>query len=192
MLRPYIEVWEMSDEVLHPGHRSVRLKDYDYSAAGFFFVTICAYEKRCIFGRIVDGQMELTAVGRIGHESWIAIPSHFPSVSLHAFVIMPNHVHGIIEIGCQAGAQHAAPLQRTDPKVPQVAPGSLVAIVRSFKAGVTLRARREQRWAEEIWQRNYFERVVRDGQELSDATRYIAENLMKWERDRENPLMKQQ
>ena len=177
------------DEVLHPGHRSIRLKGRDYSSPGLYFVTICAHDKQCVFGRIVGGQVQLSSLGQTAHECWVGIPLHFAWINLHGFVIMPNHVNDIFEIASQAGAQHAAPLQvqvSVERVGPSVKPGSLSAVVRSFKAAVTKRARSELKWAGEIWQRNYFERVIRDGQEFSDASRYIAENPMKWEWDREN------
>jgi REP-associated tyrosine transposase len=177
------------EEALHPGHRSIRLQDYDYSAPGSYFVTICAHEKRCIFGRISGPGVELNAPGRIVRECWIAIPLHFARVNVHAFVIMTNHMHGIIEIGCQAGAQHAAPLRDIRPAEgrQKLRPGALSAIVRSFKGAVTRKAREELGCKGEIWQRNYFERIVRDGQEFADASAYIVENPRKWEWDRENP-----
>ena len=180
-------------EKLHPGHRSIRLKGRDYSAPAIYFVTICVEERCCVFGEIKENQMEVSGLGSIVRETWNAIPRHFAQVNLHDFVIMPNHVHGLIEIACQAGAQHAAPLQQTSHAnlgSPAVKAGSLSAIVRSFKAAVTLRARKELGWSGEIWQRNYFERVVRDGQEFSDASRYIAENPLMWELDKENPQPK--
>jgi REP element-mobilizing transposase RayT len=175
------------DDELHPGHHSIRLQHRDYGAPGDYFVTFCAYEKKCVFGRIAGGAMALSPLGQIVHECWTAIPLHFPNVRLPALVVMPNHVHGVIEIVCQAGAQHAEPLQEASDRAAQVRAGSLAAMVRSLKAAVTKRARAELRYAEEIWQRNYFERVLRGGQDLADTCRYILENPMKWEFDRENP-----
>jgi REP element-mobilizing transposase RayT len=98
---------------------------------------------------------------------------------------MPNHLHGIIEIDAKGLAQHAAPVRG---KLPAATPrdASLSVIVRSFKAEVTKRGRLELNWKGEIWQRNYFDRVIRDGREFSNASRYIAENPLKWEWDREN------
>ena len=180
----------MDDEGLHPGRKSIRLSHHDYAAPASYFVTICTDGKRCLFGRVLQGSVELTELGRIARENWVAMPSHFANVNLHAFVVMPNHVHGIIEIGCRVGAQHAAPLPAALGGKRVVEKGSLGAIVRSFKAAVTLRARRELSWIGEIWQRNYFERFLRDGQEFADAERYIGENPMKWELDRENPEAK--
>ena len=182
------------ENALHPGHKSVRLKGYDYSSSGLYFVTICTYQKRCVLGRITAARMVFSRLGQVAHEVWIGIPAHFAHVKLHALVIMPNHLHGIIEIGCQAGAQHAAPLpglQLWQAAGRRVARGSLSTIVRSFKAAITTRARKELNWKGEIWQRNYFERILRDGQEFSDATRYISENVMMWEQDRENPKIEQ-
>jgi putative transposase len=187
--------------MLRPKHRGVRHERGGASpwapidsverprlfGSGSYFVTICAYERRCIFGSLDEGKVDLAPLGWIAHQNWIAISSHLAWVNLHGFVVMPNHVHGI---GCQDAAQRAAPLQgilaRSACQHP-VRPGSLSAIVRSFKAAVTKQSRKELSWTGEIWQRNYFERVIRNGQEFSDASRYIAENPMRWEWDRENP-----
>jgi putative transposase len=135
-------------EKLHPGHHSIRLKEYDYSAAGFYFVTICASERKCVLGAFHEGQIELSVLGETVRECWLAIPLHFAKVKLHEFVIMPNHLHGIVEI-VAVGAQHAAPLLGKDSDVRNpafVKHGSLGATVRSFKAAVTRKARRELGW----------------------------------------------
>jgi putative transposase len=86
-----------------PRRRSIRLPDYDYTADGAYFVTICSYEKECIFGEIVEGKMILNEWGTIAQTSWSAIPDHFPNTVLDVFVIMPNHVHGIIIIDDRRG-----------------------------------------------------------------------------------------
>lgn len=175
----------MNDEVLHPGRRSIRLAGYDYSSAGLYFITICTHEKRCILGRVVSARIELSSVGCAVRESWVSIPLHFAWTRLHEFVVMPNHVHGIVEICAKPGRSIAAPLQGLP--VARVQAGSLGAIMRSFKAFVTKQVRRQLGWSGAVWQPNYFERVLRDGQEFSDATRYIVENPLKWKWDRENP-----
>jgi putative transposase len=180
-------------EKLHPGHHSIRLQKYDYSAAGFYFVTICTSERKCILGTFHAGHIELSELGEAARECWVAIPRHFARTNLHEFVIMPNHLHGIVEI-VVVGAQHAAPLLATDSHERNpafVKPGSLGAIVRSYKAAVTRQMRRELGWHGEVWQRNYFERVLRDGKEIADASRYIAENPKMWELDEENPMRKE-
>ncbi|MBW2704487.1 MAG: transposase, partial [Deltaproteobacteria bacterium] len=78
--------------------RSIRLKGYDYGQAGAYFVTICAWDRACLFGDVVEDRMRLNDAGRIAEACWLAIPEHFPLVELDAFVVMPNHVHGIIVI----------------------------------------------------------------------------------------------
>jgi len=175
---------DSADEKLHPGHRSIRLRGHDYSAAGFYFVTICTENKKCTLGPAADTRGRLSALGEIVRDYWVAIPEHFANVRLHAFVVMPNHFHGIVELVANQGRSSAAPLPVG---APRVAPGSLGTIVRSFKAAVTKWARAELKWEGEVWQRNYFERVLRDGQEIADATAYISENPKRWEWDRENP-----
>ena len=165
---------------------SSRLTNRDYSLAGFYFVTICADYKRCTFGKVKGKGVQLSALGRIAHESWVDIPYHFIRVNLHEFVVMPNHVHGILEIAAGL-AQHAAPLQKKETSAAKgLRPESLSTIVRSYKAEVTRRAHVELNWEGEVWQHNYFDRVIRDAREFLNATRYIAENPLKWEWDREN------
>ena len=166
----------------------MRLKGRDYSAPGLYFVTICATQKRCIFGRVREKRVQLTMLGHIAHESWSSIPIHFARVNLHVFVIMPNHMHGIVEIAQTGLAQHAARLQgNRQLPLKGVQSGSLSAIVRSFKAEVSRRAGEELRWKGRVWQPNYYDRVVRDGREFADASRYILENPQNWDRDLENP-----
>ena len=181
--------------------RSIRLDRRDYSFPGTYFVTIWSFERRSVFGRVQDAEFMPSELGLLVRECWVAIPLHFPHVELHEFVIMPNHVHGIIVIVSKTGAprvtttaakplvgaQHCCALPPGGLGQAAVTPGSIGAIVRSFKSGVARRAHKELGWNGPIWQRNYFERVLRDGQEFSDASRYIAENPKKWEWDRENP-----
>jgi putative transposase len=173
-------------DVLHPGHHSIRLKGADYSQPGFYLVTLCSFQRKCTFGTVVDSHVSLSAVGRIVNECWLEIPNHFSAVNLLDFVVMPTHLHGIIEIGCQPGRCSAAPLRGEKPGV-GITPGSLGAIVRSFKSAVTRIAHTELQLGGEIWQRNYFETILRPGVQLANARAYIKENPQKWEWDRENP-----
>ena len=114
------------------------------------------------------------------------IPSHFPWVALLDFVVMPTHIHGVIEIGRQLRRSSAAPLQRREPTL-RVGTGSLGTIARSFKSAATKRAHLELAFRGELWQRNYFEKILRPGQELPNARAYIRENPQKWQWDKENP-----
>lgn len=174
------------DGVLHPGHHSIRLRNVDYSEPGFYFVTICSHKKQCIFGCIRNSSSSLTELGRILSESWESIPTHFSSVSSLEFVVMPNHIHGILQIEREIGRNVTVP-QRKENSAAFVRSGSLGAILRSFKSAVTKRARIELSFQEEIWQRNYYERILRPGRELMNARAYIRKNPKEWEWDSENP-----
>jgi len=91
--------------------RSIRLPGHDYAQAGAYFVTICTDDRQCLFGRVDNAEMRLNHLGQIADECWRMIPAHFGNVELDAFVIMPNHVHGIIVItDVGVGATHASPL----------------------------------------------------------------------------------
>jgi REP element-mobilizing transposase RayT len=175
--------------------RSIRIQRYDYSQAGAYFVTIVAWRRECLFGEVVDGVMKLNQRGIIANECWQEIPNHFPNVELGAYIIMPNHVHGIIIIdgadvnGIAAnspqsvGARHASPLR----KRPQgVLPGSLGAIIGSYKSAVTKQIGREMNETG-IWQRNYYEHVIRNEKDLQNKTDYINANPLLWDEDVEDP-----
>jgi len=166
---------------------SRRLKYRDYSAPGVYFVTVCSDFKRCTFGKVVYKKMELSLLGRIVEEAWLALSSRIFGIQLHAHVVMPNHIHGIVEIIPRKLSPPTAPLQTAEGRTTvslrqKIRPiPSLSIIVRSFKADVTRRAGVELEWKKEIWQRNYFDRVIRDGREFANASRYIAENPTRWQ-----------
>jgi putative transposase len=173
----------MSDSPPLPKRRSIRLRSFDYSHPGSYFVTILSHNARHIFGELILGQMKLSAIGKIVLDCWLDVPNHLPGIELNEYIIMPNHVHGIIRI--PARARHAAPLQRHVKTVeafgsPRVA--SIPTIVRSFKSAVSLLTRKVLgQPAALIWQRNYFERVLRDEREFHKVRRYIAQNPARWE-----------
>ncbi|MDW7710809.1 MAG: transposase [Deferrisomatales bacterium] len=177
------------DPAIHR-RRSIRLRDYDYSSGGAYFVTICAAGRRCIFGAVWNGEMSLNRNGRSVVESWEAIADHFPQVDLDAFVVMPNHVHGILFLHTdsgvtRAGATHASPL-RGGALGP--ARGSVGAVVGSFKSGAARRINQlRNSLGAAVWQRNYYERVIRDDGELADVRQYIMDNPARWADDSENP-----
>ena len=164
--------------------RSIRLPEYDYTLPGAYFVTICTYKRAHLFGQVIDGGMQLSRYGQIAHACWEEIPAHFPHVELDAFVVMPNHIHGIIVVG----ARHAVPLQQ--PQTEQFGkpvPGSVPTIVRSFKSAVTKRinAIRGTPGAR-VWQRNYWEHVIRHERALNAIRQYILANPIRWHLDRYN------
>lgn len=172
--------------------RSVRLAGYDYAAAGAYFVTMCTTGRAPLFGEVVDDSMRLHALGEVAWAVWCEIPDHFPHVDVDAFVVMLNHVHGIIVIGAtpdQVGATHASPLP-TDPTRPRgPAPGSLGAVVGSFKAATTKRINlMRQTPGAAVWQRSYHEHIIRDENGLARIRRYIDDNPLHWATDRDNPM----
>ena len=171
--------------------RSIRLKDYDYAQPGGYFITIVTYHRDLLFGEIVNEEMQLNEFGRIADECWRAIPDHFPNVGLGTYIVMPNHVHGVIVINDGmatnsspfVGARHASPL----PPPRGVKPKSIGAIVGSFKSAVTRRIGKEHN-VTGIWQRNYYEHVIRNHQDWDRIHRYIESNPSMWAEDEVNPL----
>lgn len=168
--------------------RSIRLRGYDYTQPGGYFVTICAYQHKCVLGKIREGKMILSHFGEIVQTEWFKTSKIRPNVELFRdeFVIMPNHVHGIIWIVESVGAQyHCAP---TSEEFGKPVPGSLPTIVRSFKSAVTRCVNKiREEPGSPFWQRNYYERVIRNDYELNTIREYIKNNPMKWDLDRENP-----
>jgi REP element-mobilizing transposase RayT len=170
--------------------RSIRLKGYDYAQAGAYFVTILVRDREHLLGEVVDGAVQLSKSGEIVDECWKEIPEHFSDVECDAYAIMPNHIHGVLVVR-GVGARHASPLQRhplrvsnrpTGPK-----PSSVGAIVGSFKSAATNRINRFRRTVGfVVWQRNYYEHVIRDEESLNKIREYIIHNPLRWEFDREN------
>jgi REP element-mobilizing transposase RayT len=230
--------------------RSIRLKGYDYSQEGLYFITLCAQNRVCLFGKIENGKMMLNDAGRIANECWLNIPNHFPNVILHEFIIMPNHVHGIIQlvgannyspekissefsspekisqelnssefnspekispennlsenqltkignnhldgvgnnlndnhsnhgannVSINHGAKNVSPLRGHSPSK------TVGSIVRGYKIGVTNWFRYNGN-SEKIWQRNYWEHIIRDEQSCHRIAEYIINNPAKWDVD---------
>ena len=169
--------------------RSLRLPGYDYRTPGAYFITIVTHERRSLFGRVANDSVEPTAMGAIAQELWLEIPQHFPHVQLDAFIVMPNHIHGLILLAWspEVGARHAVPLPRAE-AFGQPRPGSLPTIVRSYKSAVTRRINlQRQTPGHPVWQRNYWEYVVRSEAALARIRDYIAANPYRWRQDPLNP-----
>jgi REP element-mobilizing transposase RayT len=169
------------------GRRTIRLPAYDYTRAGTYFVTIVTFRRILMFGRVAGARVEHTGVGQMVVQRWQEIPLHFPEAELGAFVVMPNHLHGIVAINdCWRGTACCAPTSTLERFAAPVA-GSFPTIIRSFKAAAARDAARRHRLAHPLWQRGYYERIVRDDEELNRIREYIEINPMQWELDRENP-----
>ena len=154
----------------------MRLPDYDYASAGAYFITICTRDKALSFADL--------KVAEVVEWAWRALPAHFPRAMTDAFVVMPNHIHGVIWILDNRQGMEA----RVGPRN-RLAAGSLGVIVRSFRSAVTKRVN-ELRGipGEPVWQRNYYERIVRNDDELNHIREYIQLNPQKWNLDRDNPV----
>jgi putative transposase len=173
----------MPNDAKSPRRKRLRLPGYDYSTAGGYFVTICAHNHKLVFGSIHDGIVNLNAAGRIIEKHWNELPYHYASVVLDSFVVMPNHVHGVLFLrppdempaDGKSGAGHRTARTLGD-------------VIRSFKK-FSAREVNKQRGTtgQPLWQRNYYERVIRDQEELRMIRQYIQDNPIRWEFDKENP-----
>ncbi len=163
----------------HCYHRhSVRLVGYDYSSPGAYFVTIATFEHLCTFGKIISSVMMTNDLGKIIEECWYDIPDHFPNTEILSFVVMPNHIHGIISIHEEAsrGTIHRAP---TTEKFGKPVAGSIPTMIRTYKAATSRQARQDLGIVK-IWQRNYYEHIIRNQIELENVARYIVGNPQSW------------
>ncbi len=205
--------------------RSIRLKGYDYSSAGFYFLTLCCYQRQYLFGSIVEGAMQLNELGQIVAEEWLKTPDLRPNFALDAWVVMPNHFHGIVIIRESYGAgeldgeespvrAHRCAPHRSEggggegaiaignPQAMGHAPvrahggaphrqaHSVPSFVAGFKAAATKRINRHRNTpGTPVWQRNYFERIIRDERALASIQQYIHNNPATWHQDSLNSAL---
>lgn len=168
---------------------TTRLKNWDYASPGYYFITICTQDHKPFFGQVKDDQMLLSPLGGMAETYWSEIPAHFANATLDEFIIMPNHVHGIVIIQEESvETQHAVSLQKpsTPRKFSSMQPGSLSAIIRSYKSAVT-RWARTNGYAEFAWQRRFYDHIIRNDKSLRSTREYIRDNPLKWALDKNNP-----
>jgi len=185
-------------------HRgSIRLREYDYSQPGGYFVTLCTHRRECILGDIADGNVQLNQFGEIVKEEWLRTEQIRPKITMDEFMVMPNHMHGIIMIrndvhNKSVGAHSGAPQDRAHINAPwdrayrrtplRREPKTLGSIIAGFKSVVTHRINLLRKTPlTPIWQRNYYEHVIRDEENLNRIRQYIIDNPVKWDEDEENP-----
>ena len=174
----------MADNSEKHHRRSIRLKEYDYSQAGGYFVTICTQDRKCIFGEIVNGEMKLNTFGKIVSSEWLKTRFYRLNVVLDEYVVMPNHAHGIImivETGDVGATRRVAPT-----KITTIRPNTIGSIIGQIKS-ITTKKIRNGGMKSFLWQRNYWEHVIRDEDKLFKIRQYIQNNPIKWHLDRENP-----
>lgn len=196
--------------------RSIRLKGYDYSQAGLYFITICCQNRAHLFGEVVNKKMILNEYGRIAHKEWENSENIRDNIRLHEFIIMPNHIHGIIEILFKKGESRTGELQfaPTEFKSPSHTIGSIIrgykiAAIKKIKEEINFQSRESNPRAGEfyprtgelqfaptaptrkiiqldfkIWQRNYYENIIRDTIAYENISNYIINNPAKWKEDK--------
>lgn len=161
-----------------------RLRHFDYSANGWYFVTICTKDKEKYFGKIENNTMILNELGEMVREYWLVIPEHFPYVILDEFIIMPNHIHGIIVIehnNYGVGNNDRCSLQRN--RNMQLLP----KIISQYKSSVTRDIRKQFNNYRFRWQKSFFDHIIRDETSLQNIRTYIRFNPLKWNTDTDNP-----
>lgn len=162
--------------------RSLRLPGYDYTFPTAYFVTILTWQRRPVLGAVIDHKVQLSEIGLLAQREWLRLSQRFTQVELDEFVVMPDHLHGILLLKDTSVTGANAP---DDPSTrPHVVPGSLGAIVRAYKSTVA-RLVNFNRFSdgEPFWQRNYFERVVCDERDLERVREYIRSNPLRWPKE---------
>lgn len=185
-------------EKLH--RRTIRLQGVDYSSEGSYFITICTRNRVLLFGDVVGEKCTLSELGRIAFTCWKEIPEHFPNAEIDSYVVMPNHIHGIIHLfDNRRGTIYRAP---TRDRVPMMdgaptmeisnleqfgkpVPGSIPTIIRTYKAAVSRIARKDY-GIEGVWQRNYFEHIFGSEKDYENIIEYIESNPQNWKTGEEN------
>lgn len=164
---------------------SIRLSEYDYSQAGMYFVTICTQDKACLFGHVINGEMVLNEMGNIVQDEWLRIEAIWSNVKCGAFVVMPNHFHGIVVITKTVGVIHESPSQMT---VKQRRNMLLPKIIGRFKMQTSKQINLIRYMAgQKLWQRNYYEHVIRDEDDYLRIYEHINNNPLRWELDSLHP-----
>ncbi|MGB7442637.1 MAG: transposase [Coleofasciculaceae cyanobacterium] len=172
--------------------RSIRLQGYDYGQSGAYFITLCTYKKECWFGEICDSQMRLNQLGKIVAQEWLRTPQIRPEITLDEWIVMPNHLHGIIIVNNNTVGAHRRAPSSSQPKPHTPSPqfrrysNSLPSIIAGFKSATTKRINKQRETQKTpLWQRNYYESVLRDTKHFEHARSYIYTNPVRWKDDPE-------
>ncbi len=156
------------------GRKKNRLQEFDYSQSGYYFVTLCTNNHKLFFGKIINGKMILNQFGESITSNWIKIQTLHNNIELDEFVIMPNHIHGIIIINYVGDAKFASPTMDRTKML-------LSKIIQQFKRACTIEIKNKLSFRLPLWQRSYYDRIIRNEKELYQIRKYILQNLLKWE-----------
>ncbi|MCF8373421.1 MAG: transposase [Bacteroidales bacterium] len=177
-----------------PHRRSIRLKGYDYSRAGLYFITICVKNRKCLFGKIINDEMVLNDTGEMVEAKWLELPQRFKNIQLHEFIVMPNHFHAILEIVAatlvvapKGQPQGIAPtIAQTDTPTSKTV-GDMVGAFQSIVTVEYIRGVKNANWPrfnKKLWQRDYWEHIIRNEQSYKRISDYIRDNPAKWKGDK--------
>ena len=161
---------------------SARLSNWDYGSNGMYFITICTKDRNRYFGEIAEARdipcLNMTEIGQVANNHWVEIPKHFPFIELDEFIVMPNHVHGIL---CVSKSKE----EDWQPNQFGVQRQNIPSVIRGYKASVKKYATMNK--IDFSWQTKYYDRIIRNEKELKNIRNYIFNNPMKWGDDRNNP-----
>jgi len=182
--------------------QSIRLKGYDYSQSGLYFITICCYQRECLFGNIINSQIILNNFGQLIKEEWLKSAEIRKEIEFDDFVIMPNHFHGIVIINQEinsdfmkndvdfqdnnVGANGRSPLQQIQSSRPKISmkPKSISSLIAGFKSATTKKINIIRNTPQNpVWQRNYYDHIIRNDESLARIREYVQNNPLSWEND---------
>jgi putative transposase len=189
--------------------RFIRLKEYDYSGQGAYFITLCTHHRECLFGAVTDGAMIMNDAGQMIDQWWREMLNKYPMINIDAYTVMPNHFHGIIAIvGAAAPCSHRDESHNTtvgaalrgrpkaaEPGQPhRVAPtlGNMIDWFKTMTTNEYIRGVKRYRWSPfpgRFWQRNYYEHIIRNEQDLTAVREYIVNNPAGWDKDDYHPAL---
>ena len=176
--------------------RSIRLKGYDYSQSGLYFITICVQNRECLFGKIINKEMILNEPGTMVENEWLKLRIRFPNIVLHEYIVMPNHFHAILVGATLVVAHNDVDVQQQKRQPQGIAPtinpknktvGDMVGAFQSIVVVEYIRGVKTLGWQPfdgKLWQRNYYEHIIRNEQSYQTIAEYILNNPSKWNDDK--------
>ena len=187
--------FKMKNKPQIQNRKSLRLKDYDYSKTGFYFVTIVTQDRECLFGEIFDGEIILNDAGKMIRDIWLQLPIHYNGVKLDLFQVMPSHLHGIIFLTVNnknVGIGPCACPDRGQPRgvVPTLSLSDIIHRFKTFSTKKYIEGVKQYNWIRfniKLWQRSFYDHVIKNETDLNNIREYIVNNPVRWELDKENP-----